>query len=122
VPDLRDSRVRAIVLMAPNAAPFTRDALARVAVPVRLYGAERDGLTPVRYHAERLARELPGRTEYVLVKRAGHFSFIARFPGALRIMAGEAARDPDGFDRDAMHEAMNPEIVSFFDRTLPPGR
>ena len=34
IPDVRDPRVRAIVLMAPNAAPFTDDALARVTVPV----------------------------------------------------------------------------------------
>lgn len=121
IPDVRDPRVRAIVLMAPNAAPFTDDALAQVAVPVRVYGAERDDLTLVRYHAERLAKALPPRTEYVLVKGAGHFSFVASFPPLLRLLVGDAARDPAGFDRDTMHEAMNPEIVDFFDRTLPSG-
>jgi predicted dienelactone hydrolase len=121
IPDVRDPRVRAIVLMAPNAAPFTDDALAKVAVPVRVYGAERDDLTLVRYHAERLAKALPSQTEYVLVKRAGHFSFIASFPRALKIVAGEAAQDSEGFDRDAMHEVMNPEIVGFFNRKLPSG-
>jgi predicted dienelactone hydrolase len=121
IPDVRDPRVRAIVLMAPNAAPFTGEALARVAVPVRVYGAERDDLTLVRYHAEPLAKALPPQTEYVLVKGAGHFSFMASFPKALKIVAGEAARDPEGFDRDAMHEVMNPEVVSFFDRKLRSG-
>src|SRR5438477_3750852 len=82
VPDVHDPRVRAIVLMAPNTALFTDDALAQVAVPVRVYGAERDDLTLVRYHAERLAKALP-QTEYVLVKQAGHFSFITSFPGVL---------------------------------------
>src|SRR5688572_1757802 len=28
---------------------------------------------------------------------------------------------PGGFDRDAMHEVMNPEIVGFFNRKLRPG-
>jgi predicted dienelactone hydrolase len=65
IPDVRDPRVRAIVLMAPNAAPFTDAALAQVAVPVRVYGAERDDLTLVRYHAERLAKTLPPETQYV---------------------------------------------------------
>ena len=37
----------------------------------------------------------------------------------LKLVAGEAAQDPDGFDRDAMHEAINFEIVGFFDRKLP---
>ena len=122
IPDVRDPRVRAIVLMAPNTAPFTDDALAQVAVPVRVYGAERDDLTLVRYHAERLAKALPPQTEYVLVKRAGHFSFIASFPGVLKLVAAEAAQDPEGFDRDAMHEMMNSEIVGFFDRKLPSGQ
>jgi predicted dienelactone hydrolase len=118
IPDLRDPRVRAIVLMAPNAAPFPDDTLARVAVPVRVYGAERDDLTLARYHATRLARVLPPQTEYVLVAGAGHFSFMTPFPWVLKIVAGEAARDPDGFDRAAMHVVMNPEIVDFFDRKL----
>lgn len=118
IPDVRDPRVRAIVLIAPNAAPFTDEALAKVAVPVRVYGAERDDLTLVRYHAERLAKALPPQTEYILVKGAGHFSFMASFPKALKIVAGEAARDPAGFDRDATHEVMNREVVSFFDRKL----
>jgi predicted dienelactone hydrolase len=119
IPELRDPRVRSLVLMAPNAAPFTDDALAKVTVPVLVYAAENDDLTQVRYHAERLARWLP-QVECVLVKGAGHFAFVARFPTALKIIAGEGARDPDGFDRDAFHEVMNREVVGFFNRTLPP--
>ena len=119
VPELRDPRVRSIVLMAPNAAPFTDEALAKVTVPVLVYAAEKDDLTRVRYHAERLARTLP-QTECVLVKGAGHFSFVASFPTALKIIAGEDARDPDGFDRDALHEVMNREIGGFFNGTLLP--
>jgi predicted dienelactone hydrolase len=122
LPDVRDPRVRAVVLMAPNTAPFTNEALAQVAVPVRVYGAERDDVTLVRYHAARLAKALPPQTEYVLVPRAGHFSFVASFPGILKLVAGEAAQDPEGFDRDAMHEVMNLEIVGFFDRKLSSGQ
>jgi len=120
VPELRDPRVRAVVLMAPNAARFTDEALAKVTVPILVYAAEKDDLTRVPYHAERLAKAVPHAT-CVVVKGAGHFSFIARFPTALKIVAGEAARDPGGFDRDALHAVMNPEIVGFFDRTLRPG-
>jgi predicted dienelactone hydrolase len=120
LPELRDPRVRSIVLMAPNAVRFTDDALARVAVPALVYAAEKDDLTRVQYHGERLAKTLP-RSECVLVKGAGHFSFITSFPTAVKIVAGEGARDPDGFDRDAFHEVMNREIVGFFNRTLRPG-
>ena len=76
----------------------------------------------MRYHAERLAKALPAQTEYVLVKRAGHFSFVASFPGVLKLVAGEAARDPEGFDRNALHEVMSREIVDFFERKLPSGQ
>jgi predicted dienelactone hydrolase len=119
IPDLRDPRIRSIVLMAPNAARFTDDALAKVTVPVLVYAGEKDDLTRVPYHAERLARALP-RVECVLVKGAGHFAFVAGFPAGLKMVAGEAARDPAGFDRATLHEAMNREIVGFFDRTLRP--
>ena len=84
-----------------------------------MYGAERDDLTLVRYHAERLEKALRPQVEYVLVKRAGHFSFVASFPVALKLLAWDAAHDPNGFDRDALHELMNSEIVGFFDRKLP---
>jgi predicted dienelactone hydrolase len=87
---------------------------------VLVYAAEKDDLTRVQYHAERLAKTLP-QAECVVVKGAGHFSFIASFPTALKIVAGEGARDPDSFDRDAFHEVMNREIVGFFNRTLRPG-
>lgn len=120
LPELRDPRVRAVVAMAPHAIRFTEEALARVPVPVLVYAGEKDDLTRVPYHGERLARTVP-RVECVLVKGAGHFSFVASFPPALRLMAGAAARDPAGFDRDAFHEALDREIVAFFDRTLRPG-
>ena len=120
IPELRDPRVRSVVVMAPNAARFTDDALAKVTIPVLVYAAEKDDLTRVQYHAERLARTLP-QVECVLVKGAGPFSFVASFPTALKIVAGEGARDPDGLDRDALHQWMNREIVEFFNRTLGPG-
>jgi hypothetical protein len=49
----------------PNAVRFTDDALARVTVPALVYAAEKDDLTRVQYHGERLAKTLP-RVECVL--------------------------------------------------------
>lgn len=120
LPELRDPRVRAIVAMAPNAVRFSDEALAKVTVPVLVYAGEKDDLTRLPYHGERLARTVP-RVECVLVEGAGHFSFLAGFPWALRLIAGDGARDPAGFDRDAFHERLNRDIVAFFDRTLRPG-
>ena len=120
IPDLRDPRVRAVVVMAPNVVRFTDEALARVTVPVLVYAGEQDDLTRLPYHGTRLARVLP-RVDCVVVKGAGHFSFLASFPPALRLVGIQGTRDPDGFDRDAFHEGLNREIVAFFDRTLGPG-
>lgn len=116
IPDVRDRRVRAIVLLAPHGALFTDEALSNVVVPVRIYGAERDDLTPVQYHAERLAKVLAAKAEYVVIKGAGHFSFIAS--DALSNTAREAGQNAEGFDRNAMHATVNFEIVVFFNRTL----
>jgi predicted dienelactone hydrolase len=121
IPDLHDPRVRSIVLMAPTAVRFTDAALARVAVPVLVYAAEKDDLTVLRYNGDRLVRTLP-YADCVLVKGAGHFSFVAGFPMVVKIIAGEAARDPAGFDREAFHRVMNRDVVEFFDRTLRPER
>ena len=118
IPDVRDRRVRAIALLAPVGVLFSDEALSSLAVPVRIYGAQRDDLTPVQYHAERLARAIGPKAEYILIKGAGHFSFIASFPEVLKDSVGDAAKDPSGFDRNAMHETVNPEIVAFFNRTL----
>jgi predicted dienelactone hydrolase len=116
IPDVHDRRVRAIVLLAPHAALFTDEALSNVGVPVRIYGAERDDLTPVQYHAERVAKVLGAKAEYVLIKGAGHFSFIAGVPDPSKNSAGQ--HDANGFDRTAMQETLNVEITAFFNRTL----
>ena len=118
IPDVRDARVHAVVLFAPVAALFTDEALSKLAIPVRIYGAELDDLTPVQHHAGRLAKTLGPKAEYVLIKGAGHYSFIASFPDALKSSVGEAGQDPSGFDRNAMHETVNAEVVAFFNRTL----
>jgi predicted dienelactone hydrolase len=108
------------VVMAPNAVRFTDEALARVTVPVLVYAGEKDDLTRLPYHGERLSRVLP-RVDCVVVNGADHFSFLASFPAALRLVGIQGTRDPDGFDRDAFHEGLNREIVAFFDRTLGRG-
>jgi predicted dienelactone hydrolase len=118
IPDVHDRRVRAIVLLAPHGALFTDEGLSNLVIPVRIYGAEHDDLTPVQYHAQRLAKVLGAKAEYVLIKGAAHFSFIASVPEGLRNSAGGTGQDPKGFDRDAMHEILNVEIVVFFNRTL----
>jgi len=117
-PDLYDPRIKAAVLMAPVGAMFPADGLAAVRVPVRLYSAARDDILLPQYHAEHIRAALPTPPEYVRIENAGHFSFIAPFPEALRQTVGPAAQDPAGFDRAALHQRMNVEIAAFLSRTL----
>lgn len=119
LPNAQDKRIKAIVALAPVTALFSDDAIRAIAIPVRLYAAEKDDILAPRYHAERLHRLLtPSKLEYTLVKNAGHFSFVAPFPSALSGQVGLADSDPPGFDRPAWHEQAAIEIADYFDRAL----
>ncbi|AWJ85045.1 dienelactone hydrolase [Azospirillum sp. TSH58] len=110
-------RVRAAVLMAPVGVPFSKDGLAGVAIPIRLYRAERDEQIAAA-QVEDLRDRLPTPPEYEVVRDAGHFAFLMPIPAAIAPEVGPPAWDPPGFDRAAFHERLNGEIADFFDRAL----
>lgn len=60
----------------------------------------------------------PAPPEYVVVKNACHYSFLAPFPEPQKEQFGKLAQDPAGFDREAFHRQMNREIVLFIEATL----
>jgi len=118
IPNMPERRIKAAVAMAPIGAIFDEHSFERVNVAVRIYCADRDTLLPCRYHAEKIYKSLSRAAEYVVLQNAGHYSFIAPFPESIKGQVGEAAQDPDGFDRAARHAKLNPEILDFFDRKL----
>jgi len=118
IPDSRDPRIRAAVAMAPPGIFFDPVSLATVSVAVRIYAAEFDAVVPARYHAEPLRQAIKPTPEFVLVRGAGHYSFVEPFPEALRRQAGEGATDPPGFDRVLFQETLRRDIAEFLDRTL----
>jgi predicted dienelactone hydrolase len=118
IPDLLDRRVKAAVAMAPVGALFDASSFEGVNLPVRIYCADRDTLLPCRTHAEKIYKSLSREAEYVVLQNANHYSFIAPFPESIKGRVGEAAQDPDGFDRAALHAKLNPDILDFFDRKL----
>ena len=73
-----DSRVRALLLMAPLSLMFGRQTLAEVQVPTLIYSGDNDQLVAPDKNADALARKLPGYTDYRLLPGAGHFVFMAR--------------------------------------------
>src|SRR5262245_55737808 len=118
IPDSRDARIKAAIAMAPPGILLDPGSLATVGVPVRIYAAELDAVVPGRYHSEPLRQTIKPTPEFVLVRGAGHYSFVEPFPEAVRQQAGEAAVDPPGFDRAAFQERLRHEIAEFLDRAL----
>jgi predicted dienelactone hydrolase len=114
-----DPRIKAAVLMAPVGVLFNDEqSLSNVKVPLRIYRAEKDDVLRSPYHAEFLKEQLSLQSEYIVVKNAGHYAFIAPIPDSMKHEVGEVAIDPNGFDRVHFHTTMNKEIAEFLSRSL----
>ena len=112
-----DPRIRAVVAMAPMAVVFTPDSLKAIGVPVRLMVAERDAVLTGQYHGAYVAANLPS-AQANTVPGAGHFAFMAQSVWPLASEAGDAAANPEGFDRVAYHATLENEEAEFLDRQL----
>jgi predicted dienelactone hydrolase len=110
-----DDRVNALVLLAPATAWFqAEDALHTVRIPILMLTAEHDAHTP-QFHADIVKRGLPdpGLLEHHVVANGGHFSFLGPFPKAMTDVSFPPSQDPEGFDRERFHVAMNAQILAF---------
>ncbi|WP_211107140.1 alpha/beta hydrolase family protein [Azospirillum thermophilum] len=119
LPIEHDGRIRAAVIADPAAGRlFAGAGLARVSVPVQLWGSERggDGVTPA--DVTTVAEALPVRPEVRVVGGAGHFAFLPpcgeAFAAAVAAEGeAELCRDEGGFDRAAFHRAFNDAVLAF---------
>ncbi len=119
IENVSDARIRAAVLMAPVGVVFSdNQSLSNVRVPLRIYRAEHDDVLRYPYHAEFLKGRLARQPEYIVVKNAGHYSFISPIPENMKHEIEEVASDPTGFDRVQFHTTMNQEIAEFLSRSL----
>jgi predicted dienelactone hydrolase len=115
-----DPRVRALVLMAPGTAFFfPPDSLRDVTVPILMLTAEHDPVTP-RWQAELLLDRVPDRNQVTWreIENAGHFSFLSPFPLQMRNPQFLPSTDPEGFDREKLHEQLPGEILDFLDERM----
>ena len=112
-----DPRIRAVVAMAPMAVVFTQGSLKAISVPVRLMVAERDAVLTGKYHGGYVAANLLA-AQASTVPGAGHFAFMAQSVWPLASEAGDAAANPEGFDRVAYHATLENEVAEFLDRQL----
>ncbi len=125
--DVRDTRIRAAMLMAPFAAAIQTGSLKTSTASVKLIGAEHDEVLPAKYHFDYLRGEFPASPDRValpVISRvatgAGHYAFMAPFLPEWKDRMGVIAVDAPGFDRKAMHEALAAETVDFFREALKP--
>lgn len=120
ITDLSDNRIKAAVLMDPLTWNFTDDELAAVKTPVYLMRPEQGDVLAEAFHSDRIAKVSPGVETVWSIKHAGHFSFLAPFPEAIKADVGPIAQDAPGFDREAVHEEINRRMIDFFGRVLTP--
>ena len=117
--NLHDPRIKAVVLLAPLGIVFNdAQSLSGVTVPIRIYRAEKDDVLHYPYHAELIRQRLPVKPEYVVVKNAGHYSFLSPFTESFKQNGGVVTKDPKGFDRENFHTLLNQEIFEFLSTSL----
>lgn len=116
-----DSRVKAVVLMAPAAGYFMPDnSLDQVTIPIFLLIAEHDPYTPQKWTADVILNGVPDKSKITLqeVKNAGHFSFISPFPPNMKRAGFLPSTDPEGFDREAFHRQLPKDVFNFLNEKL----
>ncbi len=115
--NIRDARIKAIVLAAPALGfAFDRAGLAQIDMPVQLWRADDDRILPAPYYADAVKAGLPHEPEFHAVPGAGHFDFLAPCaPDAAKLPICASA---PGFDRSAFHRQFNAAVVRFFQQRL----
>ena len=121
IPVRADPRFRAAVLMAPASAYYRGpDSLAKVSSNLLVLAGEKDEVTP----AEDIRRDLGGlppsvACEFVVVRNAGHYSFLSPFPADMRSPDFPPAQDPADFNREQFHHELPGIIETFLAKALP---
>jgi predicted dienelactone hydrolase len=116
-----EPRVKALVLLTPATPWFmAAGALHEVRLPILLWTAEKDAITP-EFHADLVKAGVPDKTliEHRIAANAGHFSFLSPFPEAMNNPAFAPSQDPPGFDRARFHQELNAGILEFLRRVFP---
>ncbi len=114
-----DSRVRAVMALAPMGVAFSASSLASITVPVAIYAGEKDTFLVPRFHAQWVMQNMRGANSTMqLVANAGHYAFMDTPTMDLPSPDGSVARDPQGFDRAAFLDRLAKESIAFFDKNL----
>ena len=121
IPVRPDPRFRAAVLMTPASAYYRGPgALEKVSGRFLVLTGEKDDVTPSEDIRQDL-RTLPptASSEFVVVRGAGHYSFVSPFPAFMRSPDFAPGQDPEGFNREQFHTELPGIIESFLAKSLP---
>jgi predicted dienelactone hydrolase len=113
---VKDPRIKNLVLLAPATVLFRMEgALANVDLPILIYSAELDNLTPGTKQLEIVLNGVKNRAmiKHKIIPNAGHFSFMSVYSDELKSVSVPPSQDPPGFNRQAFLDALYPEIVEF---------
>ncbi len=113
---VNDHRLNRLVLLAPATVLFRMEgALADVDIPILMYSAELDELTPGTEQADIVLNGVKNRdkVKHKIIPNAGHFSFMSVYPDWLKSISVPPSQDPSGFNRQAFLDMLYPEIVEF---------
>lgn len=114
-----DTRVRAVMALAPMGVAFSASSLASITVPVTIYAGEKDTFLVPRFHAQWVMQNMRGANATLqLVPNAGHYAFMNTPTMDLPSPDGSVAHDPQGFDRAAFLDRVAQESITFFDKSL----
>ncbi|MDR1731986.1 MAG: alpha/beta hydrolase [Synergistaceae bacterium] len=125
IPQTRDPRVGALVLLAPATLRYRNPgALRAVNVPIFMVFGDRDTITPPESNAPVVLKGVPDpdRVRCRLVKNAGHFSFLDPCPRFPRNSPFFSAQDLPDFNRKAFLQSLHAEILDFLTGTTAAGR
>ena len=114
-----DSRVRAVMALAPMGVAFSATSLASISLPVAIYAGEKDTFLVPRFHAQWVKQNMRGTNATLqIVPNAGHYAFMNTPTMDLPSPDGSVAGDPPGFDRTVFLARLAQESIAFFDKNL----
>lgn len=112
-----DSRVKAIAVLAPGLGSlFNKESLSKVNIPVLIIEAEKDEVL-LDGSASLYKNNLPKKPEFIVLKGAGHYSFLPLCNEYLQKNFAEICYDP-GASREELHEIIQQQVLSFFNKVL----
>ncbi len=116
---VHDTRIKAAVVAAPASSfLFGPGDLDNVHIPIELWEAGSDDLSPNLWNSDILRKELPNLRGAHIISNADHFVFLAPCSPALSLKVPYICDDLNGVNRSAVHRDFNSSVAKFFSTEL----